>query len=104
MCRPEQLTGRFIGTILCFLLLLGAANSQSGRKPSTVKQPGQDEPVRLRAEEVLLNVTVMDAYGHQATELVKDEFIVAEDGQRQDIASFLVSSVPVNVVLMLDAS
>jgi Ca-activated chloride channel family protein len=86
------------------LLLLTAAHPQSGRKPSTVQQPGPDEPVRLRAEEVLLNVTVMDSYGHQATELVKDEFIVAEDGKRQDIASFLVSSVPVNVVLMLDAS
>lgn len=83
---------------------MSAAHSQSGRKPSTVQQPGQDEPVRLRAEEVLLNVTVMDAYGHQATELTKNEFIVAEDGQRQDIASFLISSVPVNVVLMLDAS
>jgi Ca-activated chloride channel family protein len=95
---------RAFGSILGLLLLLSAANSQSGRRPSTVQQPGQDEPVRLRAEEVLLNVTVMDSYGHQATELVKDEFIVAEDGQRQDIASFLVSSVPVNVVLMLDAS
>ena len=104
MLRPKQLTGRVFGSILCLLLLLSATYSQSGRKPSTTQQPGQDETVRLRAEEVLLNVTVMDAYGHQATELVKDEFIVAEDGQRQDIASFLVSSVPVNVVLMLDAS
>jgi Ca-activated chloride channel family protein len=85
------------------VLLIGAASPQSGRKPAPA-QSGPDEPVRLRAEEVLLNVTVMDAYGHQATELVKDEFIVAEDGQRQDIASFVVSSVPVNVVLMLDAS
>jgi Ca-activated chloride channel homolog len=101
------MTKKFFSPVCCvvlaLLLLASAALSQSGRKPSTA-QPGQDEPVRLRAEEVLLNVTVMDAYGHQATELIKDEFIVAEDGQRQDIASFLVSSVPVNVVLMLDAS
>ncbi|HSF23571.1 MAG TPA: VWA domain-containing protein, partial [Blastocatellia bacterium] len=60
--------------------------------------------VRLRAEEVLLNITVTDPYSRQATDLNKDEFIVAEDGQRQDISSFLISSVPVNVVLMLDAS
>ena len=96
--------GPVFAALLALLLLGSGAHSQSGRKPSTVQQPGQDEPVRLRAEEVLLNVTVVDSYGHQATELVKDEFIVAEDGQRQDIASFLVSSVPVNVVLMLDAS
>jgi VWFA-related protein len=86
------------------ILLMSAAHPQSGRKPATGQQPGQDEAIRLRAEEVLLNVTVLDSYGHQATELIKDEFIVAEDGQRQDIASFLISSVPVNVVLMLDAS
>ena len=91
------------GVLLVLLFLIVAAYPQSGRKVLP-KQPGQDEAIRLRAEEVLLNVTVTDSYGHQATELVKDEFIVAEDGQRQDIASFVISSVPVNVVLMLDAS
>lgn len=92
------------GSMLMLLVLISAAEPQSGRKPVSGQQPAQDEAIRLRAEEVLLNVTVTDSYGHQATELTKDEFIVAEDGQRQDIASFLVSSVPVNVVLMLDAS
>jgi VWFA-related protein len=79
------------------------APAQSGRKtiPGT---EGQDETIRLRAEEVLLNVTVTDPYNHQATDLVKNEFIIAEDGKRQDVASFLLSAVPVNVVLMLDAS
>lgn len=104
MSKPERPLSRVCGSILVLLLLISGAHSQSGRKPSPVQQPGQDEPVRLRAEEVLLNVTVTDSFGHQATELVKNEFIVAEDGQRQDIASFLISSVPVNVVLMLDAS
>lgn len=89
--------------MVLLLLLIGAAHPQSGRKVLP-RQPDQDEAIRLRAEEVLLNVTVTDSYGHQATELVKDEFIVAEDGQRQDIASFVISSIPVNVVLMLDAS
>jgi Ca-activated chloride channel homolog len=95
--------GRVYGAFAVLLLLIGAAYPQSGRK-TLPKQPDQDEAIRLRAEEVLLNVTVTDSYGHQATELVKDEFIVAEDGQRQDIASFVISSIPVNVVLMLDAS
>ena len=104
---PKAIRGRTWGRIysafVVLLLLIGAAHPQSGRKV-VPKQPDQDEAIRLRAEEVLLNVTVTDSYGHQATELVKDEFIVAEDGQRQDIASFVVSSIPVNVVLMLDAS
>lgn len=101
--KRGQTCGRVYGIVLVSLLLITAAHPQSGRK-TLPKQPNQDEPLRLRAEEVLLNVTVTDSYGHQATELVKDEFIVAEDGQRQDIASFVISSVPVNVVLMLDAS
>src|SRR5712692_5145390 len=99
----RKTSSRVYGALVVLLMLIGAAHPQSGRKVLP-KQPDQDEAIRLRAEEVLLNVTVTDSYGHQATELVKDEFIVAEDGQRQDIASFLISSVPVNVVLMLDAS
>ncbi|HEU4386472.1 MAG TPA: VWA domain-containing protein [Blastocatellia bacterium] len=58
----------------------------------------------MRAEEVLLNVTVTDEYGHQETGLKKQDFIISEDGKRQDITSFLVSTVPVNVLLLLDAS
>jgi len=102
--ESEKALRRVCGSILVLLLLIIVAHPQSGRKPPAGQQPGQDDAIRLRAEEVLLNVTVLDSYGHQATELIKDEFIVAEDGQRQDIASFLISSVPVNVVLMLDAS
>lgn len=90
--------------VLVTLLLGTGVYSQSGRQPNSPRKNDQDEPLKLRAEEVLLNITVLDPYGHQATDLNKDEFIVAEDGQRQDIASFVLSSVPVNVVLLLDAS
>ena len=90
--------------LLTALVSTSPVYSQSGRRTTGPERPGQDEAIRLRAEEVLLNVTVMDPYGHQATDLIKDEFIVAEDGKRQDLASFVMSSVPVNVVLLLDAS
>jgi VWFA-related protein len=92
---------------LIFVIIPGAL-AQSGRRlPSSAPQQdsqNQDDSIRLRADEVLLNVTVIDPYGRQATDLSKNDFIIAEDGQRQDIASFLISNVPVNVVLMLDAS
>lgn len=89
--------------VISALLLATSVYSQSGRQPAP-RRTDQDEPLKLRAEEVLLNVTVLDPYGHQAIDLTKDEFIIAEDGQRQDIASFVLSTVPVNVVLLLDAS
>src|SRR5262250_2310598 len=91
--------------VLATLFAIGSVFAQSGRKPSS--SPGEqksDDTVRLRADEVLLNISVFDSYGHQATNLAKNDFIIAEDGQRQDILSFAISSVPVNVVMLLDAS
>jgi Ca-activated chloride channel homolog len=100
----------FMAPILCLSLagwlLANGAPAQSGRKPTPNQSANgsSDDTIKLRAEEVLLNVTVLDSYGRQATDLKKEEFIIAEDMQRQEIASFVVSSVPVNVVMMLDAS
>ena len=106
--KSFQVQKRFFAGALVLTLIAAVAMAQSGRRlPSANPQPsasGQDDAVKLRADEVLLNITVIDPYGRQATDLAKQDFIIAEDGQRQEIASFLISSVPVNVVLMLDAS
>lgn len=83
-------------------LLITNSLAQSGRKPSTTNSG--DDTIKLRAEEVLLNVTVFDSFGRQATDLKKEDFVIAEDMQRQDISSFQVGSVPVNVAMLLDAS
>src|SRR5262249_1212970 len=92
-------------TVVSVLVVGLSTPAQSGRRAATTTKPqGQDQVIKLRADEVLLNVTVVDPYGKQATDLSRDEFILAEDGQRQEMASFLISSVPANVVLMLDAS
>jgi len=105
MFKVLRLHRQLLSLLAASLMLIGSAQAQSGRKlPSTNQQQSSDDVIRLRADEVLLNVTVADPYGRQATDLAREEFIVAEDGKRQDIASFLISSVPVNVVLMLDAS
>jgi Ca-activated chloride channel family protein len=96
-----------IGVCMMVLVMSSAiAMAQSGRRPAATnpQNAGQDDTVRLRTDEVLLNITVTDPFGHQATDLTKNDFIIAEDGQRQDIASFQISRVPVNVVLLLDAS
>lgn len=105
--KSSQVQPRFFICALVLTLMVAAAMAQSGRRlPSASPQPANsgDDTVKLRADEVLLNITVIDPYGRQATDLTRNDFIVAEDGQRQNIASFLISSVPVNVVLMLDAS
>jgi len=92
--------------LLCGAILGGTMARQSGRRlPSTTQQQQtKNDAIKLRAEEVLLNVTVNDPYGHQATDLSKEEFIIAEEGQRQVIAGFDIARIPVNVVFLLDAS
>lgn len=100
----KGLLTRFIGIFLVAVLVSATVQAQSGRNLPPTKRRDQDDTIRLRAEEVLLNITVIDPYNRQATDLTQSEFIIAEDNQRQDISSFIISRVPVNVVLMLDAS
>lgn len=106
MARP--INSKAISLIALVFFIISSAFAQSGRRPtpesSQSHSKDNDGTIRLRADEVLLNVTVIDPYGRQAVDLGKNDFIIAEDGQRQDTASFLISSVPINVVLMLDAS
>ncbi|HJQ67343.1 MAG TPA: VWA domain-containing protein [Blastocatellia bacterium] len=100
----KSLLTRFSSILLVAVFVSAAVPAQSGRNLPPTKRKDQDDTIRLRAEEVLLNITVIDPYNRQATDLTQNEFIIAEDNQRQDIASFIISRVPVNVVLMLDAS
>jgi Ca-activated chloride channel family protein len=84
---------------------------QSGRRPAqqaetkTTQQDGEPgTDVQLGTQEVLLSVSVRDAEQRPVTSLTQDDFIVAEDRVRQKLTSCSVSTVPVNVVLVLDAS
>ncbi|HUK90809.1 MAG TPA: VWA domain-containing protein [Blastocatellia bacterium] len=106
----ERFARRLIYVVIAVFVCGALGLAQSGRRlpprdpDQAEKEQSKDQTIRLRTDEVLLNVTVKDPYGHQATDLSKSEFIVAEDDKRQDIASFDISTVPVNVVLLLDAS
>jgi Ca-activated chloride channel family protein len=108
MKRDRSMVVKLFCAFICALLLITVTPSQSGRKlpadnQTNNSQSGDDE-IKLRAEEVLLNVTVTDDFGKQVTNLRRDDFIIAEDMKRQDIAGFQIGKVPVNVVLLLDAS
>ena len=105
MKKCTRMNVRYIATILVVLVLISQAVwSQSGRRLPGTAAPKDDDVIKLRAVEVLLNIAVSDDYGHQVVDLRKDDFIIAEDGQRQDISTFQTSVVPVNVILLLDAS
>jgi Ca-activated chloride channel homolog len=93
-------------SVVCFCQF--TAGAQSGRriqKPessTSTSQSGDD--IQLGTQEVLLPVSVRDPEGRPVKGLTKDDFIVAEDRVRQTITSCVEAQVPVNVVLLMDAS
>jgi len=53
---------------------------------------------------VTLNVTVTDASGHAVPGLRAADFVVSEDGERQQVSQFEAERVPVSLGLALDTS
>ncbi|HEV8483923.1 MAG TPA: VWA domain-containing protein, partial [Blastocatellia bacterium] len=89
------------------LLMLGAiqGQAQSGRvreRPAPPKGQADKDTVRLRAEEVLLPISVRSDTGKLAPRLERADFIVTEDNKRQQITS--VMRTPANILLILDTS
>jgi Ca-activated chloride channel family protein len=101
---PARLIERWVFVALLVLLLLSSiVPAQSGRQlPKSTDKGGDD--VKLGTSEVVLPITVRDEYGHLVRGLHQDDFVVLESDKRQKVSSFSVQQVPVNVVLLLDAS
>ena len=121
-------TGRRSGTaasiqihalaILFLLLLANAAQAQNPpppppapSRPSPTPPAKQEEQevdpedvISVSTTEVLLPVTVRDERGQLVTNLLRKDFRVFEDGQEQTLSDLSLRQVPVDVVLMVDAS
>jgi Ca-activated chloride channel family protein len=63
-----------------------------------------DDPVNVDSAIVRVNIGVVDQRGRPITNLDRPNFAVFEDGVRQDISHFELSSAPFSVVMMLDMS
>lgn len=91
---------------LCSLVLVPPqALAQSGRVPNPRSErpnPDDKDTVRLRTEEVLLPISVRSDTGKLPGFLDRFDFIVAEDGKRQQVTS--VMRTPANILLVVDAS
>ena len=72
--------------------------------PAPAEVDDEDEVVRVAASEVLLPVTVRDSEGQLVTKLTRESFRVWEDGREQSLSDLALRRVPVDVVLMVDAS
>ena len=64
----------------------------------------EGDVISVSTTEVLLPVTVRDATGRLVTDLTQKDFRVFEDGREQPLTDIEIRKVPVDVVLMIDAS
>lgn len=85
-----------------------SAQSQDPTPKSTPQQPEQeidpDDIISVSTTEVLLPVTVRDRSGRLVTDLTRKDFRVFENGIEQTLSELSLRQVPVDVVLMIDAS
>ena len=94
-----------ISTICLLVLASIQGRAQSGRlreKPPAPQGQADKDTLRLRAEEVLLPVSVRSNTGKLAPRLERADFIVTEDNNRQQITS--VMRTPANILFILDTS
>ncbi len=65
--------------------------------------PGRDT-IRIETRLVNLNVKAMDKAGRPLSDLKREDFVVSEDGVKQDVTHFKPVNAPVNILMLLDLS
>jgi Ca-activated chloride channel family protein len=85
----------------------GAAADAPAQAPPPAPSPQQKPPqpsFRTGIEVVSLNVTVQDGENHFVTDLEQGEFLVFENGAKQDVTFFTRSQLPIALAILLDTS
>src|SRR5689334_1706253 len=72
--------------------------------PQPESAPGQEDVVTLRADLVVVNVTVTDTAGQYAHGLKQADFALLEDDSPQTISSFSAEESPFAAALLIDMS
>ena len=109
--REQRLTD-CLSLLFLFLILTSlSVQAQGSKKPSASPSPTPDEQeidegdvISVNTSEVMLPVTVRDSSGQLVTTLARTNFRVFEDGREQPLSELALRQVPVDVVLMVDAS
>ena len=89
---------------LLFISTLAFVAAHMSAPYSRAQEVGEDEIISVETTEVLLPVTVRDAQGRLVTDLTRDDFRIYEDGRMQPLSDLRLRRVPVDVILMVDAS
>ncbi|HEX8130867.1 MAG TPA: VWA domain-containing protein [Pyrinomonadaceae bacterium] len=81
-----------------------AQQTKAEKSSPAAQDIDDDEVIKVSTTEVLLPVTVRDAAGRLVTTLERRDFQVWEDGREQPLSDLRLRRVPVDVLLMVDAS
>jgi VWFA-related protein len=81
-----------------------AQGTKTEKSSPSSQEADDDEVIKVSTTEVLLPVTVRDAAGRLVTTLERKDFQVWEDGREQPLSDLRLRRVPVDVLLMIDAS
>src|SRR4029079_549651 len=101
---------RFVVVLLLVVFTSSISLSQTPKpSPQPTATPAEpeidpDDVISVNTSEVLLPVTVRDKDGKLVDGLTKDDFRIFEDGSQQALSDMSLRQVPVDVVLMVDAS
>lgn len=82
----------------------GTALTAKPAEPTEVKAPPREDTVRIETRLVNLNVKALDKAGQPITNLKLEDFVILEDGTKQEVAHFKPVNAPVNLVLLMDLS
>lgn len=91
-------------TRMFFLLLLFSLGISTSIPAQDQKPVETDEVIRVDTKLVDIPVSVVSPNGSPIRSLKAENFIVFEDGKRQEIADFSAATVPFEVALLLDTS
>ena len=72
--------------------------------PAQDKKPDDDEVVRIDTQLIDIPVEITDKGGKPILNLKQSNFVVYEDGKRQELADFSATNAPFEVALLLDTS
>src|SRR5262249_46373938 len=72
--------------------------------PKASQEINRSDVITVETTEIMVPVTVRDSNGRFVTGMSRGDFRVFEDGREQPLSDFALRRVPVDVVLMVDAS
>src|SRR5437667_6672157 len=89
---------------LLFLLLMFSFGISVGARAQGKKPGEKDDVIRVDTQLVDVPIAVQAANGTPIRGLKNSDFIVYEDGKKQEIVDFATSNAPFEVALLLDTS